>query len=48
MINSETKYEALIFGLGLAQKLGVQILKVYLDSELVSGHINENFEVKEP
>ena len=35
--NIESKYEALIYGLELALKLGVQNLKVLLDSELVTG-----------
>ena len=30
--NNEVEYKALIFGLELAQTLGIQILKVYLDS----------------
>ena len=36
MTNNEVEYEALIYGLELALKLGVQNLKVLLDSELVS------------
>ena len=40
MTNNEAKYEALIYSLELALKLGVQNLKVMLDSELVSGQVN--------
>ena len=36
MTNNEVEYEALIYGLELALKLGVQNLKVLLESELVS------------
>ena len=37
MTNNEAEDEALIYGLELALKFGVQNLKVLLDSELVSG-----------
>ena len=46
MTNNEAEYEALIYGLELALKLGVQNLKVLLDSELVSGQVNKTFETK--
>ena len=48
MTNNEAEYEALIYGLELALKLGVQNLKVLLDSELVSGQVNRIFEAKDP
>lgn len=47
MTNNEVEYEALLYGLELALKLGVQNLKVYLDLELASGHVNEVFEMKD-
>ena len=47
MTNNEAEYEALIYGLELALKLGVQNLKVLLDSELVSGQVNKTFETKD-
>ena len=47
MTNNEAEYEALIYGLELALKLGVQKLKVFLDSELVSRHVNGIFEIKD-
>ena len=37
MTNNEAEYEALLYGLELALRLGVQHLKINLDSELVSG-----------
>ena len=47
MTNNEAKYEALIYGLELALKLGVQNLKVLFDPELVSGQVNKTFEAKD-
>ena len=46
MTNNEAEYEALIYGLELALKLGVQNLKVLLDSKLVQGQMNRIFEAK--
>ena len=47
MKNNEAEYEALIYGLELALKLGVQNLKVLLNSELVSRQVNKTFEAKD-
>ena len=47
MTNNEAEYEALSYGLELALKLGVQNLKVMLDSELVSGQVSQIFEAKD-
>ena len=47
MTNNEAEYEALIYDIELALKLGVQNLKVLLDSELVSGQVNKTFETKD-
>ena len=47
MTNNKAEYEALIYGLELALKLGVQNLKVLLDSELVLGQVNKTFEAKD-
>ena len=47
MTNNEAEYKALLYGLELALKLEVQNAKVYLDLELVSGHVNGVFEVKD-
>ena len=47
MTNNDAEYKALIYGLELALKLGVQNLKVLLDSELVSWQVNRIFEAKD-
>ena len=47
IINNEVEYKALIYGLELALKKGVQNLKVISNSELVYGHVNGFFEVKD-
>ena len=47
MTNNEAEYEALIYGLELALKLSIHNLKVYVDSELVMGHVDGIFEVKD-
>ena len=47
MTNNEVEYEALIYNLELALKLGVRNLKVLLDSELVFGQVNKIFEAKD-
>ena len=47
MTNNEAEYEALLYGLELALKLEVQNLKVFLDSELVLGHVNRVFKMKD-
>ena len=47
MTNNEVEYEALIYGLELVLKLGVQNLKVLLDSKLASGQVNKMFETKD-
>ena len=46
MTNNEAEYEALLYGLELALRLGVQYLKINLDSELVFGQLVETFEAK--
>ena len=47
MTNNEVEYEALLYGLELALRIGIQQLKINLDSELVSGQLVGAFEVKE-
>ena len=47
MTNNEGEYEALLYGLELALRLGVQHLKVNLDSELVFGQLVGTFEAKD-
>ena len=47
MTNNEVEYEALLYGLELALRLGVQHLKINLDSELVLGQLVGAFEAKD-
>ena len=47
MTNNEAEYEALLFCFELALKLGIHNLKVYVDSELLMGHVNGISEVKD-
>ena len=46
--NNEAEYEALIIGLKLAKELGAQELKVFNDSQLIVGQVNEKFEAQSP
>ncbi|GKD92638.1 reverse transcriptase domain-containing protein, partial [Tanacetum coccineum] len=45
--NNEAKYEALIAGLWIAKKIGVQNLEVNVDSKLVANQVNETYIAKE-
>ena len=47
MTNNEAEYEALLYGLELALRLGVRHITINLDSELVSGQLSGSFEVKD-
>ncbi|KAL5578611.1 hypothetical protein UlMin_011053 [Ulmus minor] len=47
MTNNEAEYEALLYGLELALRLGVHRITINLDSELVSGQLNGSFEAKD-
>ena len=47
MTKNEVEYEALIYNLELALKLGVHNLKVLLDLKLVSRQVNRIFEAKD-
>ena len=44
--NNEAEYEALIIGLKLTKDLEAQELKVFGDSQLVVGQVNEEFEAR--
>lgn len=46
--NNEAKYEAFILGMLAAQELGIQMLKVRGDSNLIVQQIRGQFAVKEP
>lgn len=45
--NNEAEYEALIAGLTITKELGVQHMKAYNDSQLIVGHILNEYEVRE-
>ena len=47
MTNNEAECEALLYGLELALRLGVQNLKVFVDSKLITEHVNGIFEAKD-
>ncbi|GJX32650.1 reverse transcriptase domain-containing protein [Tanacetum coccineum] len=42
--NNQAKYEALLAGLRIAKKIGVQSLSINVDSKLVASQINGNYE----
>ncbi|GKF25775.1 reverse transcriptase domain-containing protein [Tanacetum coccineum] len=42
--NNQAEYEALLAGLRIAKKMGVQSLSVNVDSKLVAIQINDNYE----
>ena len=45
--NNEAEYEALLKGLELAKSLGVELVLVQGDSQLVIGQVNGMYEAKE-
>ncbi|XP_014506403.1 uncharacterized protein LOC106766164 [Vigna radiata var. radiata] len=45
--NNQAEYEALIAGLELARDLGVKVLQCKTDSQLVEGHMNDTFQIKD-
>ncbi len=44
--NNEAKYEAVIADMQAARELGVKVLKVRSDSQMVAGHIRGEYEVQ--
>lgn len=46
--NNQAEYQGVILGLEKAKELGGQVLKFYLDSELVASQLNRLFKIKEP
>ena len=46
--NNESEYEAILAGLELAAALSVGKLLVQIDSQLVVGQVNEEFESRDP
>ncbi|MDD5749832.1 MAG: ribonuclease HI family protein [Patescibacteria group bacterium] len=45
--NNQAEYKAIIFGLELAKKQGVNELACFLDSELVVKQLNQEYKVKD-
>lgn len=45
--NNKVEYEALIASLAIAKELEVQHLKAYSDSQLIIGHVLNEYEVRE-
>ena len=46
--NNQAEYEAIFVGLSLAREVGVQILTCKTDSKLTVGHLNDDFQIKDP
>ena len=45
--NNEAKYEALLMGIAMVQKMGGKSVKVFSDSRLVVGQVKGEFEAKD-
>jgi len=48
MSNNQAKYEAILAGLSLAREVGVKTLTCKTDSKLTVGHLNDEFQIKDP
>ena len=46
--NNQVEYEAIIAGLSLAREVGVKKLTCKTDSKLTIGHLNDEFQIKDP
>ena len=46
--NNQAEYKAILAGLSLARKVGVKTLMCKIDSKLTIGHLNEEFQIKDP
>jgi len=46
--NNQVEYEAIIAGLSLAREVGVKMLTCKIDSKLTMGHLNDEFQIKDP
>ena len=46
MTNNEMKYEAVLLGLDLAKAIGAMLVVIHCDSQVVSRHINGDYEAK--
>ena len=45
--NNEAKYEAMLMGIAMVQRLGGKSVKVFSDSRLVVGQVKGEFEAKD-
>jgi len=46
--NNQVEYEAILAGLSLAHEVGVKSLTCKTDSKLTVGHLNDEFQIKDP
>ena len=46
--NNQAEYEAILAGLSLAREVGVKKLTCKTDSKLTIGHLNDEFQIKDP
>jgi len=46
--NNQVEYEAILVGLSLAREVGVKKLTCKTDSKLTIGHLNDDFQIKDP
>ena len=46
--NNQAEYEAILIGLSLAREVGVRTLTCKTDSKLTVGHLNDEFQIKDP
>jgi len=46
--NNQAEYEAILVGLSLAREVGVKMLTCKTDSKLTVGHLNDEFQIKDP
>ena len=46
--NNQAEYEAILVGLSLAHEVSVKSLTCKTDSKLTVGHLNEEFQIKDP
>jgi len=46
--NDQAEYEAILTGLSLAREVGVKTLTWKTDSKLTVGHLNDEFQIKDP
>ena len=45
--NNEAEYEALLAGMAMVKRLGGEAIEIFLDSRLVVGQINGDFEARD-